>query len=80
MKCPNGNFIDSLGEYAHQKMAIHLAWLRGERLINGYENNPILTSLGWPLSQLNPQTPTKKGGLGDRGAPPHLKGGLGKLK
>ena len=63
-------------EYAHRKVAIHLAWLGGESLIIGYENNPISTSLGWPLSYLNLQGRRKTGGLGDRGGPHPPKGGF----
>jgi len=56
--------LKAWGEYAHRKVAIHLAWLGGERLTIGYENNLISTSLGWPLSYLNLRTPMKIGGLG----------------
>jgi len=55
-------------------------WLKGERLTIGYENNPISTSLCWPLSDLNLQTPMKIGWFGDRGSPYPSKGGLGGLK
>jgi len=58
-------------------VAIHVAWLGEERLTIGYENNLISTSLGWPLSFLNLQTPVKIGVLGDQGSPHHSKGGLG---
>ena len=75
-----GISLKAWGEYAHRKVAIHLAWLEGEILTIVYENNPISTSLGWPLSYLNPQTPTKIGGFGDRGNPHPLKAGLGGLK
>jgi len=61
-------------------MAIRLAWLGGERLIIGYENNPISTILGWPLSNLNLQIPIKIGGLRDQGGPHPLKGGFGGFK
>ena len=75
-----GISLKAWGEYAHRKMAIHLRWLGGERLIIGYENNLISTSLGCPLSYLNLQTPMKICGFGDRGSPHPRKGGLGGLK
>jgi len=42
--------LKAWGEYTHQKVAIHLAWLGGEKLIIGYENNPTSTSLGYRVS------------------------------
>ena len=72
--------VKAWGEYAHRNVAIHLAWLGGERLTIGYENNPISTSLGWSISYLNLQTPMKIGKFRDRGSPHPPKRGLGGLK